>query len=175
MTQSDDDDLVAVGRVGKAHGIRGDVFVEPWTDDPDDRFAAGTLLRTGASGSASLTVASSKDHSGKLVVRFEGVDDRNAAEALRGTVLLFPASERPPIDDPDEFYDTDLVGLEVRTVSGELVGRVSEVLHSPGGSLLAVNAGGREVLVPFRKEMVPVVDLGTGIIEIDPPEGLLDL
>jgi len=169
------DDLVAVGRIGKAHGIRGDVFVEPWTDDPDDRFAAGTLLRTGTSGSGALTVAMSKNHSGKLVVHFEGVEDRNEAEALRGTVLHFPASDRPPIDDPDEFYDSDLVGLTVRTLDGEDVGRVADVLHSAGGSLLSVLGGEREVLVPFRLEIVPTVDLAAGVIEIDPPEGLLDL
>jgi 16S rRNA processing protein RimM len=167
--------LVAVGRVGKAHGIRGDVFVEPWTDDPDDRFAAGSLLRTGTSGSASLTVASSRDHSGKLVVHFEGIDDRNAAETLRGTVLHIPASARPPIDDPDEFYDTDLIGLNVRTVSGDPVGVVADVIHSPASSLLSVEADGREVLVPFLRQFVPVVDLEAKVIEIDPPEGLLDL
>src|SRR5262249_47350099 len=107
----DDDRFVAVGRIAKAHGVRGDVFVEPWTDAPDERFAVGAVLRQ-QSGSE-LTVADWRDHSGKLIVHFDGVDDRNAADALRGAVLMIEAAGRPPLDDPDEFYDTDLVGLTV--------------------------------------------------------------
>ena len=167
--------LVAVGRVGKAHGVRGDAFVEPWTDAPDERFSPGSRLTTEPAGRGPLTVESSRDHSGKLVVHFAGVDDRNAVEALRGTVLLVPAGARPVIEDPDEFYDTDLIGLAVRTVQGRQLGPVTDVLHSPAGSLLAVDVDGREVLVPFRAEFVPVVDLAAGIAEIDPPDGLLDL
>ena len=167
--------VVAVGRVGKAHGIRGDAFVEPWTDAPEERFQSGSRLSTEPADRGPLTVESARDHSGKLVVHFEGVDDRNAIEALRGTVLLVPAAARPVIEDPDEFYDTDLIGLAVRTVAGRQLGPVTDVLHSPAGSLLAIDVGGREVLVPFRTEFVPTVDLATGIAEIDPPDGLLDL
>jgi 16S rRNA processing protein RimM len=167
--------LVAVGRVGKAHGVRGDAFVEPWTDAPDERFSPGSRLTTEPAERGPLTVESSRDHSGKLVVHFAGVDDRNAVEALRGTVLLVPAGARPVIEDPDEFYDTDLIGLAVRTVQGRQLGAITDVLHSPAGSLLAVDVEGREVLVPFRTEFVPVVDLAAGIAEIDPPDGLLDL
>ena len=167
--------VVAVGRVGKAHGIRGAVFVEPWTDAPDERFVAGTRFDTEPVGAGPLVVAEARDHSGKLVVQFDGVADRTAAESLRGTVLTMQAVDRPPLDDPDEFYDTDLVGLRVRDVSGAELGVVTEVLHSPGGSLLAVDVEGREVLIPFRKAMVPVIDIAGGMLEVDPPEGLLDL
>jgi 16S rRNA processing protein RimM len=167
--------LVAVGRVGKAHGVRGDAFVEPWTDAPDERFSPGSRLTTEPADRGPLTVESSRDHSGKLVVHFAGVDDRNAVEALRGTVLLVPAGARPVIEDPDEFYDTDLIGLAVRTVQGRQLGAITDVLHSPAGSLLAIDVDGREVLVPFRTEFVPVVDLAAGIAEIDPPDGLLEL
>jgi 16S rRNA processing protein RimM len=167
--------VVAVGRVGKAHGVRGDAFVEPWTDAPDERFSPGSTLTTEPADRGPLTVETARDHSGKLVVHFAGVEDRNAVEALRGTVLLVPAAARPVIEDPDEFYDTDLIGLAVRTVEGRPLGPVTDVLHSPAGSLLAVEVDGREVLVPFRAEFVPTVDLAAGIAEIDPPDGLLEL
>ena len=169
------DELVAVGRVGKAHGVRGEVFVEPWTDAPDERFSPGSQLTTEPADRGPLTVESARDHSGKLVVRFAGLEDRNGVEALRGTVLLVPAAARPVIEDPDEFYDTDLIGLAVRTVQGRQLGPVTDVLHSPAGSLLVIDVEGREVLVPFRTEFVPTVDLAAGIAEIDPPDGLLEL
>jgi 16S rRNA processing protein RimM len=168
-------EVVAVGRVGKAHGIRGDAFVEPWTDAPDERFSPGARLSTEPADRGPLTVESARDHSGKLVVHFAGLDDRNAIEALRGTVLLVPTAARPAIEDPDEFYDTDLIGLAARTVQGRQLGPVTDVLHSPAGSLLAIDVDGREVLVPFRTEFVPTVDLAAGITEIDPPDGLLEL
>jgi 16S rRNA processing protein RimM len=168
-------EFVAVGRIGKAHGVRGDVFVEPWTDAVDERFAIGAVLRTESGTPPALTIESVRDHSGKLVVRFTGIDDRNAAEQIRGIVLVFPASARPPLDDPDEFYDTDLIGLTVRMVSGDDFGSVTDVLHSPGGSVLAIDVSGREVLLPFRREFVPDVDVAGGWLAIDPPDGLLDL
>ncbi len=172
---SPDGAVVAVGRIGKAHGIRGDAFVEPWTDAPDERFGTGVRLSTEPAERGPLTVESARSHSGKLVVHFAGVDDRNAIEALRGTVLLVPVTARPAIEDPDEFYDTDLIGLAVRTVTGQALGPVTDVLHSPAGSLLAIDVAGREVLVPFRLEFVPTVDVAAGIAEVDPPDGLLDL
>jgi 16S rRNA processing protein RimM len=170
-----DDELIAVGRIGKALGVRGEVYVEPWTDTPDERFADGSVLLTEPVERGPITVLGSRNHSGRLVVRFDGVDDRATVEALRGTVLLIPAAARAPIEDPDEFYDTDLIGLAVRTVEGRPLGPVTDVLHSPAGSLLAVEVDGREVLVPFRAEFVPTVDLAAGIAEIDPPDGLLEL
>lgn len=165
-------EVVAVGRIGKAHGVRGDVFVEPWTDAPEERFADGAVL-TGPTGA--LTVESTRLHSGKLIVHFLGLDDRNAVEAVRGQVLWVCAATRPPIDDPDEFYDTDLIGLAVRTVAGAELGPVTDVLHSPAGSLLAIDVDGREVLLPFKLEFVPTVDLAAGVAVVDPPDGLLEL
>ena len=167
---------VAVGRIGKAHGIRGDVFVEPWTDAPEERFTDGVALDTDPARRGPLTVEHSRLHSGKLVIHFEGVDDRNSAEAIRGTMLVVDAAQRPPLDDPDEFYDTDLIGLQARLVSGEPLGPVIDVLHSAADSLLVITlADAREALVPFRREFVPVVDTTAGIVEVDPPDGLFDL
>jgi 16S rRNA processing protein RimM len=166
---------VAVGRIGKPHGVRGAVFVQPWTDSPDERFAVGRRVRTEPPERGPLVVRDSRNHSGRLVVEFEGVEDRNGAEALRDIVLVVSTAERPPIDDPDEFYDTDLVGLTALDPAGGRLGVVADVLHSAGGSVLALDQGGREFLVPFRKELVPVVDLAAGTLVVDPPPGLFEL
>ncbi len=174
-TIGQDDDIVAIGRVGRAHGVRGDVFVEPWTDAPEQRFADGAVVYAGEQERRPLTVEGSRSHSGKLVVHFLGLDDRDAIESIRGTVLVVPAADRPPLADPDEFYDSDLLGLSVRTMDGTALGPVVDVLHSPAGSLLAIDCAGREVLVPFRREVVPTVDLGRRFVVIDPPDGLLEL
>ena len=103
--------LLVVGRVGKPQGIRGEVTVEVRTDAPDDRFADGALLLTEPPERGPLRVASRRDQNGRLLVAFEGVADRNAAEALRDTLLLVDAATLPPTDDPDEFHDFQLVGL----------------------------------------------------------------
>ncbi len=166
-------DDVAVGRVGPAHGMRGEVFVAPWTDQPDERFRSGAQLRT--SGGATLTVESSRLHGGRLVVRFTGVDNRAAAEALRGIELLICASARPPLDDPDDFYDTDLVGLAAHLPDGRPLGPVREVVHATGGDYLVIDVDGRARLVPFVAAIVPEVNLAEGTVTVDPPEGLLEL
>ncbi len=168
-------DLLACGRIGKPHGVRGEVTVEAWTDDPAGRFAAGAVLRTDPAGAGPLTVGTAREHGGRWVIGFDGVTDRTAAEALRGTVLQIAAAERPAIEDPDEFYDTELAGLTVRTVTGHRVGIVTEVVHGPAGDSLAVQATDREHLIPFVSAIVPTVDVAGGVIEIDPPDGLLDL
>ncbi len=169
------DDTIAVGRVGKARGIRGDVFVEPWTDDPDERFAAGSVMRTEPAEAGPLTVESATRASGKLVVHFVGVDDRSAAEALRGTRLLIARGERPPLGDPDDFYTSDLIGLAARTVTGDELGPVRDVVEIAGADYLVLVLDGRERLVPFVAAIVPTVDVAGGFCEIDPPEGLFDL
>lgn len=168
------DDLVAIGRVGPPRGVRGDVFVEPWTDDPDTRFAAGTTLRTSPTD-GELTVESSSTAGGKLVVHFAGVDDRDAAQALRGTQLLIPARERAPIEDPDEYYASDLVGLAAVDPSGAPLGPVLDVVDIAGADYLVLQLDGQERLVPFVAAIVPEVDLEAGRVVVDAPEGLFDL
>jgi 16S rRNA processing protein RimM len=171
-------DLV-VGRVVKAHGITGEVVVDIRTDDPDLRFAPGTTLRgRAAKGGAErhYVVESAREHSGRLLVRLEAVADRNTAESLKGTIFVVDSEDLPPIEDPDEFYDHQLEGLRVVTTAGQPVGTVAEVLHTAAGELLAVRAAeGREVLVPFVSAIVTSVSLSGQTIEIDPPEGLLEL
>ncbi|MGH8862591.1 MAG: ribosome maturation factor RimM, partial [Jatrophihabitantaceae bacterium] len=169
------DELIAVGRIGRPRGVHGATFVEPWTDDPDERFAAGTVLVTEPAAAGPLTVATSSTAGGKLVVHFERIADRGAAEALRGVRLLVAAEERPPLDDPDDFYDTDLMGLAARTVDGAGLGTVRDVLHAGGADYLVLDVGGAEKLVPFVRAIVPTVDLAAGHVLIDPPEGLFEL
>jgi 16S rRNA processing protein RimM len=161
-----------VGRIGRPQGIKGEVTVEVRTDDPGARFAAGATLLT---DTGTLTVAQARDHSGKLVVLFEGVADRDAAEALRGTVLRVDARTLPALADEDEYYDAQLVGLAAALTDGTPLGTVTDVLHLPHGDVLVVEAAGREVLVPFVRTIVPSVDLATRQVVVDPPEGLLDL
>ena len=167
--------LLVVGRVGKPQGIRGEVTVEVRTDDPDARFAAGTALPTEPPGRGPLVVGSVREQNGRLVVLFDGVTDRNGAEALRGTLLMVDAATLPPVDDPDEFHDFELVGLAAELPDGRPLGRLAEVLHLPQGDVLVVRGEQGEVLVPFVAAMVPVVDVPAGRVVIDPPEGLLDL
>ena len=114
--------------------------------------------------------------SSSLLVRLTGVADRNAADGLRGNLFLVDTEELPPIDDPDEFYDHQLEGLRVVTTEGRLVGNVKEVLHTAAAELLSVTSEtGAEVLVPFVSAIVTEVSLANQTIEIDPPDGLLEL
>jgi len=170
-------DLV-VGRVVRAHGVTGEVVVEIRTDDPDTRFAPGTTLRAKPSRGGperEYVVDSAREHSGRLLVRLDGVADRSAADSLRGTLFVVDTANLPAIEDPDEFYDHQLEGLQVVTTAGTPVGSVAEVLHTAAGELLSVRSEAGEVLVPFVSAIVTSVSLADQTIEIDPPEGLLEL
>ena len=173
------DDLVVVGRVGRPQGVRGEVTVEVRTDDPDDRFAEGASLHADPPERGPLVVAARREQNGRLVVLFEGVPDRTAAEALRDTLLLVDVRTLPPVDDPDEFHDWQLRGLRADvddgTEDGTALGDVTDVLHLPHGDVLVVTrTGGAEVLVPFVRAIVPVVDLDGGRVVLTPPEGLVE-
>ncbi|ACY21337.1 16S rRNA processing protein RimM [Gordonia bronchialis DSM 43247] len=168
-------DLV-VGRVAKSHGVRGEVVVDIRTDDPETRFAVGTVLRgrmPKGAGDREFTVTAARHHAGRLLLSLAEVTDRGAADGLRGVLFLIDSSEAQPSDDPDEFYDHELEGVPVSTVDGVSVGVVESVLHLPGGELLSVRTEDRrEVLVPFVRQIVPTVTREQ--IVIDPPDGLLD-
>ena len=166
---------VIVGRIGRPHGIRGDVSVEVRTDDPEGRLAPGTTVRTDPATAGPLTITDGRVHSGRLLLRFAGYDDRTVAEGLRGVLLVADLDPSERLEDPDEFYDSQLVGLRVRTATGDPVGELAEVLHLPGQDVLAVRRpDGTEVLVPFVAAIVPAVDLDAGEVVVDPPPGLLD-
>jgi 16S rRNA processing protein RimM len=167
---------LVVGRIGRAHGLRGEVTVEVRTDDPETRFAPGTALDTDPPERGPLTVASGRVQGGRLVLRFAGLDDRTAAESLRNTLLIVEADPEEEPDDPDEYYDHQLVGLRVVTMDGHEIGTVAEMLHLPTQDVFAVKRpDGREVLIPFVEEIVPEVDLRERAVLVDPPPGLLEL
>jgi len=177
--------LVVVGRIGRPHGVKGAATIEVRTDEPDKRFAVGARLLTDSG--LDLTVASATWHSGRLLVTFEGYEDRTAVEQLRNALVSVdrPADERP--EDPEEFYDSDLEGCEVVVDGSDSdsdsdgvgigvgIGVVREVSHLPGQDLLVVvTPDEREVLIPFVSEFVPQIDVSAKRIVITPPEGLLE-
>jgi 16S rRNA processing protein RimM len=169
---------LTVGRVVKAHGVTGELVVEIRTDDPESRFAPGTILHAKSSdhGEHNYVVEDVRPHGSRLLLRLAGVADRDAADALRGILFVIDSEDLPPIDEPDTYYDHQLEGLMVRTTAGRDIGTVAEVLHTAAGELLAVNrAEDGELLVPFVSAIVTSVSLDSGIVEIDPPEGLLEL
>lgn len=167
---------LVVGRIGKAHGLRGEVTVEVRTDDPESRFAPDAVIETDPPQRGPLTVAAGRMQGGRLVLRFAGIEDRTAAEGLRNTLLIVEADPDELPDDPDEYYDHQLVGLRVLTVDGRELGTVADMLHLPTQDLFAVHRpDGREVLIPFVAEMVPEVDLKERTVLVDPPPGLLEL
>lgn len=161
---------ILVGIIGRAHGLRGEVSVHVRTDEPDRRFAPGARLRVGDSDAV---VAAARWHSGHLLVRLAGVDDRTAAEALRGSQVW----ARVPADEPpageDEYYDRHLVGLAVRDHTGAEVGTIRDVLHPPAHDTLVVATASGERLVPFVAALVPVVDLDAGFVAVAEVGGLL--
>lgn len=145
------------------------------TDDPDHRYAAGGSLDTEPADKGPLTIESARWHGGRLLIRFDGVADRSAAEALQGT-LLVADSTTSRAGGADDFWDHDLVGLTAVTIDGTVVGLVSDVLHPPGPSVLVIARDGEDdALVPFVAEIVPTIDIKGGRVIIDPPGGLLDL
>jgi len=170
---------LVVGRVVKAHGISGELVVDVRTDDPDERFAPGSGLRLKAPRSGSVrdvVVESARPHGARMLVRLIGVSDRDSADALRSNLFVIDSAELPPIEDPDEFYDHQLEGLAVCTRDGQRIGSVTEVLHTAAGELLSVrDHEDRELLIPFVGAIVTSVSLSAGVIEIEPPEGLLEL
>ncbi|WP_456697282.1 ribosome maturation factor RimM [Aeromicrobium sp. P5_D10] len=161
---------VVIGRIGRAHGIRGELNVDIRTDEPERRFAPGSSV---VCGSRTLTVAKARHHSGRLVVSFVEIPDRNAAEALHGTVLEAVVDPEEVPEDPDEFYDHQLVGLQVRS-GADVVGTVTGLVHLPYQDTLTVEIDGREVFIPFVTELVPVVDIRGGFVTVADVPGLLD-
>ena len=162
---------LVVGRIGKPHGVRGEVTIEPRTDDPDIRFVPGARLFTGETGADALEVSSSRWHNRRLLVGFAGSAGREDAEQLRG-LLLYRDGDNRVLED-EAWYDHDLVGCDVQ-VGGAAVGTVTDVVHLPGQDLLAVElAAGGTRLVPLVAELVPSIDIDRQVVVIDDRPGLL--
>ncbi|MFI6279464.1 ribosome maturation factor RimM [Streptomyces sp. NPDC050988] len=166
---------LVVARVGRAHGIKGEVTVEVRTDEPELRLAPGAVLATDPASAGPLTIETGRVHSGRLLLRFEGVRDRNGAEALRNTLLIAEVDPDHKPEDPDEYYDHQLMDLDVVLEDGTEVGRITEISHLPSQDLFVVErADGTEVLIPFVEEIVVEIDLEKQRAVIDPPPGLID-
>ncbi|MGW7686988.1 ribosome maturation factor RimM [Kribbella sp. NPDC054772] len=167
--------LVTVGRIGRAHGIKGEVGIDVRTDEPDRRFADGATVVTEAKVARTLTVESSRWHSGKLLVKFAEAPDRTAAEQLRNLFVQAEVSDDERPEDPDEYYDRDLIGLAVRTTDGAEVGAVTDVVHLPSQDLLEIRrTAGNIVLVPLVEELVPELNLDKQYVVVADRPGLLD-
>ncbi|MGA8112487.1 MAG: ribosome maturation factor RimM [Actinocatenispora sp.] len=175
--------MLTVGRIVKPHGVRGEVLVAVRTDDPMDRFSAGSVLVTDPAEAGPLTVeyargqtAAAGPGGARLIVGFAEIVDRDGADAARGVSLLVESAELADPEDPDEFLDHRLVGLAAHDTAGEVLGEVIRVEHVPAADLLVLRRpDGREAMVPFVTAMVPEVDVAGGRLVVTPPEGLLDL
>jgi 16S rRNA processing protein RimM len=168
---------VIVGRIRKVHGLRGELVVEPQTDEPDVVFVPGRQVRVGTVLGVlqpkPIQIASVRPFKDGRIVKFEGIDDRNEAELWRDRYLFLEPGELTPLEE-DEVYIHELKGMQVDLVSGESVGKVLDVYELPQGLALDVSrAGAKSVIIPYDR-VVTAVDRATRRIRIDPPEGLID-
>lgn len=164
---------LVVARIGRAHGVLGEATVEVRTDQPEDRFYVGSVLVTEPSTFGPLTITSVRDHNGTLLLGFAGVSDRNEIEKLRN-VLLLAEVDIDADSTEDDFHVQQLLQCQVTTDAGIEIGPVTDVINLPGQDVLTVDYNGREVLIPFVKAIVPIVDVKNRKIIIIPPAGLLD-
>jgi 16S rRNA processing protein RimM len=169
------DDLALVGRIARAHGIRGQVVVDSETDFPRERFALGSELfvRRGSVVEA-LTVTSVRFQGERPVLGFAGIDTMNAAAELAGTELRIAVESLAPLP-AGTFYRHDLVGCTVMTSSGDEIGVVRKVEGAKDGSRLVVDSPRGELLIPLAAEICSGVDVRAKRVVVDPPEGLLEL
>ncbi len=156
-----------VGRIGKAHGILGEATIEVRTDEAEDRFAIGAVLETESHGN--LTVASARVHNGILLLSFEGIEDRNAIETLRNELLYADVDIDAPGVDEDDYHVLQLIGCKAFLVDGDEFGEVSEVLNLPGQDVLVIKSGSTETLIPFVRQLVPIVDIKARRMTVIPP------
>ncbi|MGW8568393.1 ribosome maturation factor RimM [Isoptericola sp. NPDC055881] len=162
---------LVVARVGRAHGLRGEVALDLRTDNPEDRLAVGLTLETDPSSAGPLTVTAAREHQGRWLVSFAEVGDRTAAEALRGVELVVEADAS---DEEDAWYPHELQGLRAELEDGTVVGEVVGLEHLPAHDALVVREpAGERTLVPFVRAIVPTVDVAGGRVVLTPPGGLL--
>ena len=164
---------LVVARIGRAHGVLGEATIEVRTDQPEDRFYIGSVLATEPTTFGPLTITSVRDHNGTLLLGFKGVSDRNQVEELRD-VLLLAEVDIEANSTEDDFHVQQLLQCQVSTQDGLDIGLVTDVINLPGQDVLAVDYNGREVLIPFVKAIVPIVDVKNRKITVVPPAGLLD-
>ncbi|MGC5168476.1 ribosome maturation factor RimM [Luteimicrobium sp. DT211] len=163
---------LTVARIGRAHGLRGEVRLDLRTDDPETRLHVGARLTTVPASAGPLTLDGVRNQHDAWYVRFAEASDRTAAEGLRGVELVVDAEDS---DEEDAWYPHELAGLRVELADGTVVGEVEGLdTSSPAHDLLLVReTGGERTLVPFVRAIVPVVDVPGGRVVLDPPGGLL--
>jgi 16S rRNA processing protein RimM len=173
-----DQTQLRIGRLTKAHGLKGAIKVELYTDEPDKRFVPGAVFTLQVPTASkwhgkTLTLNELRWYNAHAVAFFEGIDDRSEAETLVKAILWVTQDPKQLPDEEDAWYDHQLVGLDVLR-DGEKVGLVARVDHLPAQDLLAIKTAEGEVLVPFVKAIVPEVDLAAGTLTITPPAGLFE-
>ena len=162
-----------IGRVVKSHGVKGEVAVELLVDEAEERIVVGEVLTGRQAGKEQhLTVKTVRPHQKRLLVSFEEIPDRTAADSLRGMKFVAAPLERD--EDSDEYYNHELIGLLVRHDGAE-VGKVTGVMDAPNRKILEIDYNGKDVMVPFVMDFVPELDTDAGYLTITPPEGLLDV
>jgi 16S rRNA processing protein RimM len=157
-----------VGRIGRAHGILGEATIEVRTDLAEERFAIGAKVQTDSHGD--LTVISARVHNGILLLGFDGISDRNAIEKFRDVLLYSEVDIDEPGLDEDDYHVLQLVGCQAYLVDGDLLGEVNEVLNLPGQDVLSIKTDSGEILIPFVRQLVPVVDIKAKRMTVIPPE-----
>ncbi|MFD7916434.1 ribosome maturation factor RimM [Streptomyces sp. NPDC059752] len=166
---------LVVARIGRAHGIKGEVTVEVRTDEPELRLSPGAVLKTEPATVGPLTIETGRVHSGRLMLRFAGVKDRTGAEALRNTLLIAEVDPSELPEEEGEYYDHQLMDLDVVLADGTEIGRITEISHLPSQDLFIVERpDGSEVMIPFVEEIVAEIDLEEQRCVITPPPGLID-
>jgi 16S rRNA processing protein RimM len=169
------EEMAVVGRVARAHGLKGQVIVNPETDFPDERFKPGAELFVSRGGRVErMTLTTVRFHRDRPVIGIDGVEDMNAASNLAGLELRIPAEQLAELP-AGSYYRHDLVGCRIETSGGQLVGTVKAVEGDAGGSRLVIDTPDGEVLVPLAVEICTTIDTAGKRIVIEPPAGLLEL
>jgi 16S rRNA processing protein RimM len=158
---------ILMGRIGAAHGIRGEVRIQSFTEDPLALAGYGELA-TSRPG-LTLTIERARTTTNVLVAKLKGIDDRSAAEKLNGVELYVDRSRLPEIEDADDFYLADLIGLEARSADGTVFGEVVAVPNFGAGDILEIGEAGETRLIPFSRAAVPEVHVAEGYLVVEPP------
>ena len=165
--------LLIVARIGRPHGVLGEATVEIRTDSPEERFEIGSVLQTDPTNFGPLTIESARDHNGILLLKFKEIPDRTGIEKLKDVLLLADVDVENESSD-NEFHFQQLTSCSAFLEDGSEIGKVVDVVHIPGQDLLVIEYKGSEVMIPFVKEIVPIVDVSNRKIVIVDKEGLLD-
>ena len=158
-----------VWRIGRAHGILGEATIEVRTDEPERRFAVGAIVSTDNPLASELTISSARVHNGILLLGFEGINTRNDIEKLRNTLLYADVDINESGEDEDDYHVQQLIGLRAELEDGSEFGVVTDVLNLPAQDCLVIKTKSGEVLIPFVRQLVPIVDLAGKRVVVIPP------